>query len=313
MRLELRNSFAFIIASANMASLKSLREEIQRTEAIHEVMGSLEKVAVFERLRSQNFFNTIQKYDEDLLNFFNGLLPIKVGPAKAAKKSVPVLLCFGPDHGLTGPFAERFLDFIRGVVEKLDPKIVLATGKELEKTCKSAKLPFEIEFLTEGKTGRVSDNLINYVAEKVLKDLEDKKYTEVYLAAAKYLNFGEYEFYSDKIFRFDAVIDGDKNRLADFVFLEPSPHRILRRYVLLILASRFARPWREVRFIEASLRLLETNRAKENAKESVDELRVFYARTLRGKITRSINELFTGKAAFERRKRKKKVYFEWKV
>ena len=248
-----------------MSSLKSLREEINRAEAIFDVMGTLEKVAGFERTKSQKFFNTIQGYDQELLSFFNGLLPIRVESVKTAKKGASLLLCFGPDHGLTGPFAERFLDFIAGEVDKIKPAKILAIGKELKNAFRNSKLPFDIEFFSGQETNTKID-VVHSIAEKILKGIERKEFSEVYLAASKYIMLGEYEFYSDKIFRFDAVVDEDKKRLDDFVFVEPSLNSILRRYVVLILASRFARPWREVKFIEASLRLLETNRAKENAK-----------------------------------------------
>ena len=297
-----------------MSSLKTLREEINRVEVIHEVMGTLEKVAGFERVRSQNFYNKIKGYEEELAGYFKGILPVTIETEdpKGKKPFHPLLLCFGTEQGLTGSFAEEFAKYVLAEALRIKPVKIIATGHKLETAVREVPMAQKIEFL-EMPRKHSSTDILTPVANRVMQGLSNNEFSQVYLVSAGYQTLGGYKFQTSHIFRLKPVLEGDPKHMGDYVFIEPSLARILHRYLMLTFAARLALPWREVRLVEASLRLLETNRAKENAGDTAKKLRLVYARTLRGKVTRSINELFTGKAAFERRKRKEKVFFEFKV
>ena len=295
-----------------MASLKILREEIQRTAILNEVMGTLEKIAGFERVKSQNFYTKIQEYENELNNLLKGFLPITVFPAQPRKNPSLLLLCFGPELGLTGSFGERTAEFLLSEAAAYKPANIIAVGHELEIVLRDKKVPYKIEYiLAEGI--RNSAEILETVVERVMRGLEKREFKEIVVASSRYRALGEYDFASAPIYKMRARVNGGARLAGEYVFIEPSLKKIIRRYLALLLKAHFSKPWHDVRLIEASLRLLETNRAKENAREVVGKLRRTFTRALRGKITRNINELFTGKEAFERRKRGAKTFFEYKI
>ena len=277
-----------------MASLKILREEIQRTAILNEVMGTLEKIAGFERVKSQNFYTKIQEYENELNNLLKGFLPITVFPAQPRKNPSLLLLCFGPELGLTGSFGERTAEFLLSEAAAYKPANIIAVGHELEIVLRDKKVPYKIEYiLAEGI--RNSAEILETVVERVMRGLEKREFKEIVVASSRYRALGEYDFASAPIYKMRARVNGGARLAGEYVFIEPSLKKIIRRYLALLLKAHFSKPWHDVRLIEASLRLLETNRAKENAREVVGKLRRTFTRALRGKITRNINKLFTSK------------------
>lgn len=304
-----------------MPSLKSLREEIRRVEALHEVMGTLEKIAANERALARTFFEEINRYENELKRFFTGMLSVRLvelkrQPVRSAQK---LLLCFGPDYGLTGALTSRLTRYILDEIAKSHPKKVLVVGKKLNKALEEAGASqpqgtrVVFEYIVASPRSEQASRLFETLAWMVLGGLDRKEFSQVYVISAEYKNFSEYEFYTRELSRVEPVLPPVGREAQDYVFIEESLPAVLARFRGLLFAASVARPWREMKFVEASLRLLETSRAKENAKDAMEKLKRVFARTQRGKITRSINELFTGKQAFDRRKRKAEVYFEWRV
>ncbi|MDO8557816.1 MAG: FoF1 ATP synthase subunit gamma [bacterium] len=294
-------------------SLKKLKKEREQTQVLHDVGETIQRITAIHRVRIERQHERVKEFRESLLRFSEDGLPLRIVYPQIPKAlQKPLLMVIGPEKGLVG-------DLHRELASALDKRMawrsyqkVLVAGSRL---CGFLKSTGDLEFsaypaLSDRPT---REELLEHV-KAILEGRRKGEWNMVELLYPKYDSITSYHIEEKTILPFEIRPDFQKQALAGRTyFIEPSFDRIITRLEEMLYQAQLYEMFLEARYVELSQRLLASTRATENAKRILKTLRRKYLREVRSRTTRSINEIFTGRKAYEVKSGKSTVALEWVV
>jgi len=306
-------------------SLKKLKKEREQTATLRDVGETIQRISSIHRIRIEAQTEGVKKFRESLLQFAGQDLPIEVAyPEISKERQKPLLLVIGPEKGLVGDLHREIASTIERHLEwHAYPHIYVAGSRLCGFLTSTQNLKFSPYPALSDRPGR--EELSGHV-HNILEGKRKGDWNVVKLLYPRYISITQYALTEKMLLPLEvrlrksandantATVAMDKGISGHpMYFMEPGIGAILRRLEEMLFATELYEIFLEARYVELSQRLLASTRATENAKRILKVLRGKYLREVRSRTTRTINEIFTGRKAYETKTKKSKVALEWVV
>ncbi len=294
-------------------SLKKLKKEREQTQVLRDVGETIQRITAIHRVRIEAQHERVKDFRQSLLQFAGEGLPLRiVYPEIPKSKQKPLLMVIGPEKGLVG-------DLHREIAYALDKRMawhsykrVLVAGNRL---CGFLRTTSDVSFSPfAALSDRPSKNELSEHVKTIVEGKRKREWNMVELLYPKYDSITTYHIEEKTLLPFEIQPQFEKEApVSRAYFIEPSLGEIIKRLEEMLFQAELYEVFLEARYVELSQRLLASTRATENAKRILKTLRRKYLREVRGRTTKTINEIFTGRKAYEVKSKKSAVALEWVV
>jgi len=286
-------------------SLKKLKKEREQTATLRDVGETIQRISAIHRARIENQREGVRQFRASLLEFAGESLPLEVVyPEIQKNKQKPLLFVIGPEKGLVGDLNREIAYTLERRLEWHSYKHVFVAGNRL---CGFIKSTTSVEFSPyPALSDRPSRQELAEHVHTMLEGRRKDDWNVVELLYPAYESITTYKVTEKKLLplvvRRKIATTRTTHNINQY-FIEPNMEAITRRLEEMLFAAELYEVFLEARYVELSQRLLASTRATENAKRILKLLRHTYLREARGRTTRTINEIFTGRMAHAIKKR----------
>ncbi len=293
-----------------MPSLKEVRGRIVSVNSTQQITKAMKMVAAAKLRRAQDNIVKIRPYAQKLDSILQNLtasLEDSVDNQYSAEREVRNLLVVvvTSDRGLAGAFNSNVI--------KATNNLLTGEYKNLQAQGKVTVLPIGKKgydyFLKRKDVKLVNDystlflslqfNNVRKAAEFAMDGFVDGTFDKVIVIYNEFKNVATQVVRTDQFLPIQQdVIEGaaDKTSNVDYIF-EPSKEEIVRELIPKSLKIRFYKALLESNASEHGARMTAMDKATDNAKELLKELRLTYNRTRQAAITKEILEIVAGAEA----------------
>lgn len=296
-----------------MPSLKEVRGRIVSINSTQQITKAMKMVAAAKLRRAQDNIIKIRPYAEKLNGILNNITASLEGSVENPYSEVRevknvLIVVVTSDRGLAGAFNTN----------SIKAASALVNGKY--------KAQYEqgtVKFLCIGKKGldafakRGADVIPDYAgmfhelnfssarkaAELAMDGFLNKEYDEVVIVYNEFKNVAtqvvKTEQFLPLIQETSEELNSSKEQEIDYIF-EPSKEEIVRGLIPKSLKIQFYKALLESFASEHGARMTAMDKATENAKELLKELRLMYNRTRQAAITKEILEIVAGAEALSK-------------
>lgn len=302
-----------------MLSLKKLKAQKEQTAVLRDVGETIQRITVVQRARIEEQKDAVSRFRQSLLNFAGDELPLEIiRPQPKIQESL--LLVVGPERGLVGDLHREIAGALTGRLHPtpytLNP--VLVAGSRLCGFLEStSNLKFE---KYQALSDRPQKEELRGHARFILDGRRAQKWNSVEVLYPQFVSITEFQVATKTLLPLEVRRKSHSTLYAlrptpsPLFFIEPSLEAIIRQLEVMIFETELYEVFLEARLVELSQRLLASTRTAENAKRILKTLQRQYLRVQRSRTTKTINEIFTGRKAFEVKKaRGAGVALEWVV
>jgi F-type H+-transporting ATPase subunit gamma len=294
-----------------MPSLKEVRARITSVNSTQQITKAMKMVAAAKLRRAQDNIIKIRPYSEtEILNNVSASLDSSSENPYAAEREVKnvLIVVITSDRGLAGAFNTN----------SIKAALTLLTGRYQDQASKG-----NVELLCIGKKGyeyfskrgyktngdfvglfgSLSFENVRVAAEYVMDGFVSKKYDRVYAT------YNEFKNVATQIIRTPQFLPPvkevsfkkkkeEKKVNTDYIF-EPSKEEIVSELIPKSLKIQFYKFVLESNASEHGARMTAMDKATDNAKELLKELKLIYNRSRQASITKEILEIVGGAEAMK--------------
>jgi len=294
-----------------MANLKEVRNRIQSVNSTQQITKAMKMVAAAKLRRSQDAITQMRPYSQRLslmLQNISASIDDNVENLYAVERTVNKVLVVvvTSDRGLAGAF---------------NANIVKAANNLITAKYAAQAQAGNVHLLTVGKKGLDFFGRRNYTVHREFTGI----FTALSFGAARKaaefamnafvegdydkveIIYNEFKNVATQIIRTEqflpilpAPASAKKQTKTDYIY-EPSKEEIFRELVPKSLKIQFYKTLLESNASENGARMMAMDKATENAKELIKELRLVYNRTRQAAITKEILEIVGGAEALSQK------------
>lgn len=300
-----------------MANLKEVRERIRSVKSTQQITSAMKMVSAAKLRRAQQAITELRPYADKLDEMLRNILSNLEGDADTVFNQVRPLsgacvVVVTSNRGLAGAFNTNIIKAaertIKNELGKLDgPLDVICIGRKGADYFKKYYSGGDnVKIITDFQA--LFDDLgfdnTKEVPELIMSRFKSGRYDRVYVAYARFKNAAVQFATSD---RFLPVVEEEKEEQdneeqrtirADYIF-EPNKEELLDYLVPSILQTKFQAYLLDTHASEHGARMTAMDKATENAKELLRELKITYNKARQEAITNEILEIVGGAAALE--------------
>ncbi len=296
-----------------MASLKEVRARITSVNSTQQITKAMKMVAAAKLRRAQDNITKIRPYSEkltDVLNNVTASLDSSTENPFATEREVKnvLIVVITSDRGLAGAFNAN-------VIKAAVNLVTTRYNDQLEKggvefLCIGKK---GFEFFTKrgykvngdyvGLFGNLSFDAVKKAAEYTMEGFVSKKYDRVYTVYNEFKNVATQIIKSSQFLPPVKEVSFKKKKEVkvvnvDYIF-EPSKEEIIAELIPKSLKIQFYKCILDSNASEHGARMTAMDKATENAKELLKELKLVYNRSRQAAITKEILEIVGGAEAMK--------------
>jgi len=293
-----------------MPSLKEVRARIISVNSTQQITKAMKMVAAAKLRRAQDNIIKIRPYSEKLTDILNNVSATldasSENPYSAERETKSILLVVvTSDRGLAGAF---------------NTNVIKAANGLLQTTYSEQAAKGNVEFLCIGKKGfeffskkgckvngdyvalftKLSFENVRSAAELVMNDFAAKKFDKVHIIYNEFKNVATQIVQTVQFLPTVKEEVGTKKAVKsnniDYIF-EPSKEEIVSELIPKSLKIQFYKCVLESNASEHGARMTAMDKATENAKELLKELKLIYNRSRQAAITKEILEIVGGAEA----------------
>jgi F-type H+-transporting ATPase subunit gamma len=295
-----------------MPSLKEVRARIISVNSTQQITKAMKMVSAAKLRRAQDNINKIRPYSEkltDILNNVSASLDVTSveNPYSVVREANKILIVLiTSDRGLAGAFNTNAIKASLALIENKYSKQVQEGNADILCIGKKGS-----EFLTKrgytvledyiGLFSSLSFESVRKAAEYAMENFAAEKYDRVYVV------YNEFKNVATQIVRTEQFLptvseqtDDLQAQTAatynDYIF-EPSKEKIVSELIPKSLKIQFYKFVLESNASEHGARMTAMDKATDNAKELLKELRLIYNRSRQAAITKEILEIVGGAEA----------------
>lgn len=290
--------------------LKEVRERMKSVQSTQQITSAMKMVSAAKLRKSQDmilrvrpYANKFDKILQHLLDSLEGAVDTPLAEQREVKNAVVVVMT--SDRGLCGAFNTNI---IKKAVATIDEKYsevrsagnlsIMCIGKRgfdyFRKRYTDCNIIDEHVSLFQGMTYSEVEKVIN----KLLNQFVELEYDAIDVVFGRFKNPATQ--YPEELQLLPVPIKEEKikARRADYIF-EPSKQALLEQIIPSILRTDFYRCMLDTSASEHGARMTAMEKATENAKELLRDLRISYNKARQEAITTELSEIVGGAAALE--------------
>lgn len=295
-------------------SLKKIRQAILQTQALGEVTATIQRITALQRAQVAEAASAAGRF-RDSLSSFAGPETILEVVRPSLEKGKKLLLAIGPERGLVGSLHRDLASALGDLVRDRPDTSVLVSGSRLCSFLrKFSTLRFEPY---PALSDRPQKDELRAQARFILEGRAAQRWQGIELLYPSWRSVTDFAIVSKLLFPLEVkrCSFGNDRPPGSFLpyFVEPSLETFTKRLEEMLLEAELYEVFLEARLVELSSRVLAATRAAENAKRLLGKLKSQHRRLERTRTTQAVNELFTGRKAFQIKKRRSAVALEWVV
>jgi F-type H+-transporting ATPase subunit gamma len=291
-----------------MASLKEVRGRIISVNSTQQITKAMKMVAAAKLRRAQDNIIKIRPYAEKLNTILNNLsatLDDAADNPYSVEREVKnvLIVVVTSDRGLAGAFNSNV---VKGTMNLINEKYKSLGKSNITVLCVGKK---GLDFFSKKEFKIVSDFSMTFhhlnfdasrkAAEFAMDGFRNNEFDRVEIV------YNEFKNVATQIVRQEQLLPIQKEKVAaksvtaanvDYIF-EPSKEEIVAELIPKSLKIQFYKSLLESNASEHGARMTAMDKATENAKELLKELKLTYNRTRQAAITKEILEIVGGSEA----------------
>lgn len=294
-----------------MPSLKEVRNRIQSIHSTQQITKAMKMVAAAKLRRAQDNIIRIRPYTEKLMSVLNNVSATLEGEVENpfSKVRAPEKVLIVPitsDRGLAGAFNSNIIKSTLSLIrtkyaeQSANGNVSLLTlGKKGTDFFKRRAFTLNVDY------SHIFLHLdfvhVKEVAEFIMKGFVEGEYDRVELVFNEFKNVATQIVVTQQFLPLvqEEVDVADKKIVVNDYIFEPSKEEIVRELIPKTLKIQFYRALLESNASEHGARMTAMDKATDNAKELLKELRLTYNRTRQAAITKEILEIVGGAEALK--------------
>jgi F-type H+-transporting ATPase subunit gamma len=290
-----------------MASLKEVRSRIVSVSSTQQITKAMKMVAAAKLRRAQDSITQMRPYAQHLQTILNNISAQvdadEVNPYSREREANRILVVvITSDRGLAGAF---------------NTNITKAVSALLQNQYATQYAAGNVQLLTIGKRGNdffarrkynlngdytslftsLNFNNARKAAEFVMDGFVQGRYDKVILAYNEFKNVATQVIRTEQFLPIVENIENKKKASQTNYIFEPSEKEIFAELIPKSLKIQFYKAILESNAAEHGARMTAMDKATENAKELLKELKLVYNRTRQAAITKEILEIVGGAEA----------------
>lgn len=310
-----------------MQSTRDIKRRMRSIGNTQQITRAMEAVSATKMRRSQEFALAARPYAESALRLLGNIgqkTVRKIHPLLERRRGKDIcLIVITSDKGLCGGYNSGVL---RKAQEYLDKNSesknidIITVGKKSRDYFKFRGHEIAEEFIGFGDFVKLEETMP--IAERILFDWQEKKYSKIVCAFTNFVSTLRQEAVIRQVLPItkkgikeiiEGIIPkkgryaGEKEKKADsqpstfnyrYIY-EPSKEKVLNELLPLLVDIQVHYMILEANASEHSARMVAMKNASENAEEILEELNLFYNKARQAAITREITEVTAGREALE--------------
>jgi len=295
-----------------MANLKEVRERITSVKSTQQITKAMKMVSAAKLKRSQDAITQLRPYSNRLYmmlsNIMSSLKGVKIDLPFNDERDIEkvLIVVVTSNRGLCGAFNTNVVKRTKALIkEKYEAQyeggdVMLAfIGKKGFDGLKNAlpKAKLKTDDIQVGNDLSF-DNTVQ-VADEYVKLYTDKKYDAIEVVYGEFVNAALQNAKSELFLPVQSYdSDVKDNRAVDFIY-QPERTELLKDLIPSILRIQFQKYLLDTSASEHGARMTAMDKATENAKELLKDLKITYNKARQEAITAEISEIVGGVAALE--------------
>lgn len=310
-----------------MQSTRDIKRRMRSIGNTQQITRAMEAVSATKMRRSQEFALAARPYAESALRLLGNIgqkTVRKIHPLLERRRGKDIcLIVITSDKGLCGGYNSGVL---RKAQEYLDKNSeskninIITIGKKSRDYFKFRGHEIAEEFIGFGDFVKLEETMP--IAERILADWQEKKYSKIVCAFTNFVSTLRQEAVIRQVLPITKkgikeIIEGIipergkyveqktasyELRVTDYNYkyiFEPSREKVLNELLPLLVEIQIHYMILEANASEHSARMVAMKNASENAEEILEELNLFYNKARQAAITREITEVTAGREALE--------------
>ena len=310
-----------------MQSTRDIKRRMRSIGNTQQITRAMEAVSATKMRRSQEFALAARPYAESALRLLGNIgqkTVRKIHPLLERRRGKDIcLIVITSDKGLCGGYNSGVL---RKAQEYLDKNSesknidIITVGKKSRDYFKFRGYEIAEEFIGFGDFVKLEETMP--IAERILFDWQEKKYSKIVCAFTNFVSTLRQEAVIRQVLPITkkgikelvkGIVPekgryaGEKEKKVDSQFstfnyryiYEPSREKVLNKLLPLLVEIQVHYMILEANASEHSARMVAMKNASENAEEILEELNLFYNKARQAAITREITEVTAGREALE--------------
>lgn len=293
---------------------RDIKRRMRSIENTKQITRAMEAVSATKMRRSQEFALSARPYAESALQLLGNIsqkIASKIHPLLEKRRGKNIcLIVITSDKGLCGGYNGGVLrkaqEYLNNNLEKnID---IITVGKKARDYFKFRNQERVEEFIGFGDFVKLDETMP--VANRILQDWQDKKYSKIVCAFTNFVSTLRQESVVRQILPITKKgikeivegIGGPMQQVSDYNYrylFEPSREKVLRELLPLLVDIQIHYMILEANASEHSARMVAMKNASENAEEILDELNLFYNKARQSAITSEITEITAGHEALK--------------
>jgi F-type H+-transporting ATPase subunit gamma len=297
-----------------MKLARDIKRRMRTIGNTQQITRAMEAVSATKMRRSQEFALAARPYAESALRLLGNVsqkIASKIHPLLEKRRGKNVcLIVITSDKGLCGGYNGGVLrkaqEYLNNNLEKnID---IITVGKKARDYFKFRSQERVEEFIGFGDFVKLDETMP--VAERVLQDWQEKKYSKIVCVFTNFVSTLRQESVVRQILPITKKgieeivegIGGQMHQASDYNYkylFEPSREKVLKELLPLLVDIQIHYMILEANASEHSARMMAMKNASENAEEILEELNLFYNKARQAAITSEITEVIAGREALE--------------
>ncbi len=295
-----------------MPSLKEVRNRISSVNSTQQITKAMKMVAAAKLKRAQDNILKIRPYAEKLSGILRNISSsmdnsgeVNIFASKREVKNVLIIVVTS-DRGLAGAFNANVIKGTIALVSEKYPDLdakgkvtYLCVGKKGFDFFSKRNSPVISEYV--GAFQNINFDKVRLIAEFAMNGFATETYDSVEIV------YNEFKNVASQIVRKlqflpieNAVVESSQKNTSDVDFIyEPSKEFIVKELIPKSLKIGFYKALLESNASEHGARMTAMDKATDNAKELLKELRLSYNRSRQAAITKEILEIVGGAEALK--------------
>ena len=309
-----------------MQSTRDIKRRMRSIGNTQQITRAMEAVSATKMRRSQEFALAARPYAESALRLLGNIgqkTARKIHPLLEKRRGKDVcLIVITSDKGLCGGYNSGVLRNAQGYLDEnsVSKNIdIITVGKKARNYFKFRNYEIAEEFIGFGDFVKLEETMP--IAERILADWQEKKYSKIVCAFTNFVSTLRQEAVIRQVLPITKkgikeIIEGiipERGKYASeptsyklqatsynyrYIF-EPSREKVLNELLPLLVDIQVHYMILEANASEHSARMVAMKNASENAEEILEELNLFYNKARQSAITNEITEVTVGREALE--------------
>lgn len=286
-----------------MANVKEILERIQSITSMQQITKTMKLISVSKFSRSQNTLKRIKEYDSTLDSMINNIFSEDltcfvenlIKPRKC--KNNALIIPVGSDRGFCGAFNKNvikiFCDVLKEKKEQYESITIMPIGKKIYSHVKN--IHDKVVDIEDNLISKTDDNLLRKCANNIICDYLNGTYDDVVIVYNDFVSATTQNVSVVQMLPFN-FINKSKNEgtvIGNCLF-EPSEYEVLKELLMVKVRSLFAKCIVSSVTAEHGARMVNMNKANDNADSLLVSLRTLYNQTRQTAVTSEIIEISAG-------------------